>query len=92
MENKETLPEDSVQELEDEKEIAVAFLKEQSVQSLDEFDETKCDEVTSSLNGKLMFVGALLHKPEDTSEDTPEDTEAPPTDEEGDDVIEAEVV
>lgn len=92
MDNKETLPEDSIAELETEKTAAIEFLTEQAEKSLDEFDETKCDEVTSSLNGKLMFVGALLHKPEDTSEDTPEDTEAPPTDEEGDDVIEAEVV
>jgi molecular chaperone DnaK len=89
MENKETLPEDSVAELETEKTAAIEFLTEQAEKPLDEFDETKCDEVTTSLNGKLMFVGALLHKPADV----PEDSETPPVNEEGgDDAIEAEIV
>jgi molecular chaperone DnaK len=89
MENKETLPEDSIAELETEKTAAIEFLTEQAEKSLDEFDETKCDEVASSLNGKLMYVGAILHKPADA----PEDSEAPPVNEESDDdVIEAEIV
>ena len=86
LENKDSLEEDSIKELEDEKEFAVAFLKKQAVKSIEDFDAEKCDEVISSLQGKLIYVGGQLHKPEET----PEDSEAPPA--EDDDIIEAEVV
>ena len=93
-ENKEALPEDSVAELETEKVAAIEFLTEQAEKSLDEFDETKCDEVSSSLNGKLMYVGALLHKPADKPEDSEEskETQEPVYEEGDDDVIEAEII
>ena len=91
-ENKDKLSEESVQALEDEKEFAVAFLKEQSVKSLDDFDEDKCNEVTASLQGKLMYTGAELHKPSDEEAEGSEQSEETIYEENDDDVIEAEIV
>ena len=91
-ENKDKLSEESVQALEDEKEFAVAFLKEQSVKSLDDFDEDKCNEVTAPLQGKLMYTGAELHKPSDEEAEGSEQSEETIYEENDDDVIEAEIV
>jgi molecular chaperone DnaK len=91
-ENKDKLSEESAQALEDEKEFAIAFLKEQSVKSLDDFDEDKCNEVTASLQGKLMYTGAELHKPSEEEAEGSEQPEGTTYEESDDDVIEAEIV
>ena len=96
-ENKEKLSEESIESLETEKAIAIEFLAEQAEKSTEEFDEARCDEVIAALQGKLMYVGAELHKPSDepeTSEasEESEQSEEAIYEENDDDVIEAEIV